>query len=174
MATKYEIKKFIEKKKKEAVSKLKIAHCESLEQAGKQFVAEWAEYINPVREYLAAAGECLEKFIKAAGGKGIRYHERYSGPGNYIRNAEGYLEEDKVSLYFHVPAIAVLKNKQEQEIEGVEAEYTRLIAVTGSMGAKDGIDLLKNLGFDTLELEVPKEMTTALITNIDASKLHIV
>lgn len=172
MPTKYEIKKYLERKKSEALAKLKSAHSEALEQEAARFIKEWEEYINPIREYLGAADECLDKFIKDAGNKGVKYHERYSGPGYYIRSAEEYLDEEKLTSYFRIPSVDLLKAKQVQEIEETEAEFNRLIAVVGSLLAKDGIEILKNLGFDVSELFVEKE-TTAVTTVFDVRKLFI-
>ncbi len=174
MATKHEIKKFLEKKKGEALRKLRGDLSAQIEKAEKDFVSDFVTEISAVKEGLNIASDCFDRLVKAAKNKGIEINNKYYGsPENRINDALSSMKNDSVILYFNNPVICKLKGEGEKKFEEAEREYNRLIAVTGSMLAKDGIELLKSLGFDTADLESPKE-STALITNIDIRKLYIV
>ena len=173
MATKHEIKKFIEVRKKEALSRLKDTHKSDIDAVNQKFLAEYHVLIESIKKELSSATNYFDRLIEAASKSGITYQNNYySNPMIYINNAYSGLSDDEVVRYFDIPAINKLKSKHEKQIDETKHEYDRLIAVTQNMSAKDGIKLLQNLGFNTEELEAVKE-TTALTINIDAKKLFV-
>ena len=173
MATKYEIKKFIERRKNEASVKIINEFTDKIEQAEKKFITKHGERIGEIKADLEAAADNFDLLCKEAEKSGVRYRDKYySSPKYYIDQAFEKMNSKDVMQFFEIPEIEKLKQKREETADESKYEYDRLIAVTQSMSAKDGITFLKNLGFDTSELEAEKEVT-ALTINIDRSKLYV-
>ena len=173
MATKYEIKKFIERRKNEASEKIINEFTDKIEQAEKKFITKHGEKIGEIKADIEAATDNFDLLCSDAEKSGIRYRDKYySSPRYCLDLAYGKMADGEIMNYFEIPTIEKLKQRREETADESKHEYDRLIAVTQSMSAKDGITFLKNLGFDTSELEVEKEVT-ALTINIDRSKLYV-
>jgi hypothetical protein len=128
--------------------------------------------LSKIKADLEAADDNLDLLCSTALSDGIVFQcNYYSNPRKLIEDAYSEMHDSRIVKYFDIPEIVKLRSKYEDLSNETSREYNRLIAVTGNMSAKDGIALLKGLGFDTTRLESVKEVT-ALTVSIDASKLY--
>ena len=175
MATKYEIKKFLERKSLESLAEIQKEYDEKQNEAVKTFCFNHKADLLAVRNALTTLDSDMHVFIK-----NIKTDGSASMLNRYGNNPEYLINElfecftvSGISKKFSINSTEKLKQQHEKTANDTKHEYQRLIALTQSIGAKEGLALLKSLGFETSELELEKQ-ATALITNIDAKKLHIV
>jgi len=173
MATKHDIKKFIEARMQEAKARLNTDRDSEIDMAHQQFIAGINDKIKTVRAELVAALENFERLVSVADATGSAYQSiYYENPKRSIETSLFKIKDDEIIKYFRIPTVEQIRNRYADLCDEALQEYNRLIAVTKNMSAKDGIKLLKDLGFDTSELETVKEIT-ALTIDIDAQKLFI-
>lgn len=174
MATKYEIKKFIERRKNEALSKISHDREAEIASVKTKFATEHQKEMSKVKADLEAAADNFDLLCEAAAQAGITFNNKYYGnPKTYINSALSETSDYNIANYFNIPEVDCLRLRFDKLKEETEREYNRLVAVTGSMSAKEGIELLSSLGFNTSDLEAVKEVT-ALSVSIDINKLYLV
>ncbi len=174
MANKIQIKKFLEKKQQEAIDKLNDESKELQEKAKDAFFEAYEDNFNEIKNEVIATASKSEKLSKAVTELGLAtFGNRYSCPLSYFNELINKLSISNLrGYYIEVVEATKIENRYKKKIEETDREYKSLIALCQANTTKDGIIILENLGFDTSEIEVKQE-STALITNIDASKLFI-
>jgi hypothetical protein len=173
MATKYEIKKFIEHLKSEAHDKSKQVYQEKVGDIKRKFLKEYFSEISSIKLELGAASDFLDTLCERAKATGVTFKsDHWGNPMRLIQDADDSMSDDKLTCYFSIPEIQKAKQLYEKQSEEINREYNKLTAITQNMGAKDGIALLKSLGIDTTDLEAEKPVT-ALTISIDRDKLFL-
>lgn len=173
MATKHEIKKFIERRKSEALDKSDQEYQQSIAEIKHSFIERHSSEISGIKIELEAASDFLERLCESAKLEGIMHHPKnWASPGYYIDAAFEKISGQDITECFRFPEIDKAKQVHELKDEDIRYEYDKLIAISQTMSAKDGLALLKSLGFDTTELEVEKPVT-ALTISIDREKLFL-
>jgi len=174
MATKYEIKKFLERKTIDSLQKVKSDRDLKLNDALNKFIVDHSYEIGVVRKMIIQCDDAIHVLSKQLlSDKTGKINDRYSSsPIYHINELSGSFDKQGIARKFTISEQEKIETKYDITIEGINLEYTKLIAITQTMNAKNGIEYLKELGFDTAELETEKQVT-ALITNIDARKLFI-
>lgn len=174
MATKTEIKRFLERKRIDSIKTVNEEKKLKAKTALEEFVHCHNIDISQIRSAIGIVDAEISKFRSSIkSDKTATMNASYChSPIAMINELSTAFSNSGLAEYFSVVSIDKINDKYKTALSGVESEYTRLIAVTQNMNAKEGIALLKSLGFDTAELEAEKQ-TTTLITNIDARKLYI-
>ena len=174
MATKYEIKKFLGAKAIGSFERIRMERDSMLDDAVDTFIIDHSSLILPIRETITELDSRIKKLNKALRKDGTGYVNKsyYGNPSALVNELTESFSKSGVTEKFGLTSYNDVTDKYKLIIQDAKNEYERLIAVTQSMTAKDGIEFLKNLGFDVMELEIEKQ-STALITNIDAHKLFI-
>lgn len=174
MATKYEIKKFLERRQAETVSKLREDKSVDLASINADFILKNQESISDIRLLLDRVDTVFDSLVKdvEASKMGKFSKDHYQNPSQRLGDIISLFNGTGITYYFDIVKTEKAKAKHEKAEHETIVEYTKLIAVTKTMSVKESIALLKGLGFETEELETEKQ-STALITNIDARKLFI-
>jgi hypothetical protein len=176
MANKVQVRKFLELKRDQAVSRLK-EESEKLQKSSKElFFEDYKVQLDEIKKEVIQSGIKYDQLIKSIEDTGkAGASSRYSTPEYYFNELTNRLTISKHSDdYIKVIDAQNIKNAYSKKVEECESEYNGLIAVCNASNAKDSVLILENLGFDLSEIEIKKEECTSLITNIDASKLFIV
>ena len=173
MATKIDIKRFLEVKKLESVEKLTKIKKDKEEKARNSFFDMQGEKFEDIRlQVISLHDEYHALITSLEDSKMATLRNTYYGASSYFNNVESQLAKINIPSYINITSVESVSRKYDKLIEESSDEYSRLLAVANSVTAKDGIELLNGLGFDTSGIEAKKECTT-LITNIDAKKLFI-
>ncbi|MDF2510435.1 MAG: hypothetical protein K0S04_301 [Herbinix sp.] len=173
MATKYQIKKFLEMKMNEALGKLKSDYAKAADELKVNFTIKFAKIISELNTNIGLADDSLRELIIIAKENGDQWESKYySDPKTYLCKASNDSRPNKITEYFKIKEVELLKIRYEKMCDETSREYKKLIAVSQTMSAKSGIEYIKKLGFDTSNLEAVEE-STALVTVIDAKKLFI-
>jgi hypothetical protein len=174
MANKIQIKRFLETKQQEVLAKLNEESVKLQEQAEDNFFKDFKEKFQNIKSEVASVGAEYDKLAKKLTDSGLAtFGDRYNSPHYCFNELISKCSIGNLKKYYiDVIESEKIKTTYEKKIEETKREYDNLIALCSANSAIDGIKILENLGFDTSEIEVKKE-STALITNIDASKLFI-
>lgn len=173
MATKHEIRKYLERKMNEALVTLEDEFQATKKEIQENFLYEHRNEIAGIKRELSSADDRMDTFIANAKEDGVELSTRYyENPKRLIVRAFDSVSSSSLLSYLTFSEIGKLEVKHSNTQEDTKNEYLRLIGTTQAMGAKDGIELLKNLGFDVSELLVEK-VTTAITTVFDTKKLFI-
>lgn len=173
MATKIDIKRFLEAKKIEVSEKLLKEKKEKEEIARNEFFDLQGFEFKNIRNQVVSAHEEFDTLMKRLSDTKIAVVKSpYYGIGRSLDEPMSKLSTANLPNYINISSVEKVSTSYAKLIDDSKNEYLHLIAVSQSMNAKDGIELLNGLGFDTSDIETKKECT-ALITNIDAKKLFI-
>lgn len=176
MANKVQIRKFLEKKREEAVSKLKEEGYDLYEKSKDIFFDAYSKNFSEIKEELIKTGLKYDSLIKSITDLGLGSHKKgYGSPVNSFNELIGNLSIASLKKYYvSVTEAEKIKERYKQKVEETTAEYNSLIAICQANNSSESIKILENICFNTSEIEVKKEECTVLVTNIDTSKLLIV
>jgi len=173
MANKTEINNFLERKTIECVDKLKEERKEKLNEAIQIFMTRNGVEITKINSLINVFDVTLEKMVSNIEvSKTACINKHYRNPISLSNELHRCFTPYDISDQFTIVECEKVKTKYQKIMQESKTEYERLIAVTRTMDAKDGIVLLEKLGFDISEMQV-KKVVTALMTNIDARKLFV-
>ncbi len=173
MANKTELKRFVELKKSESIQRLIDEKNEKINKEVDKFFEPYKKDIASIRERLISLSSEFDKFAeKIVKTKQGRVREYYDNPVRSFNNIINSLNIDVLKGSISIASVEKTNDEYKTKIQDCKREYDNLIAVIKSVSAKDGMNILINLGFKVDEVSKKKEQT-ALITNIDAKKLFI-
>ncbi|WFR56419.1 hypothetical protein QA584_22825 [Anaerocolumna sp. AGMB13025] len=176
MANKIQIKKFLEKKQQDAKIKLNEMESQEVNEAVISFISTHESDIKKIKILLGSLDRVFDGFISMVNKyETAVYKSEYSNaPGNRIDGLIRFFNGSNIKEYFAITEVKKIEVKYKKLREESYATYDNLIALCQANNAADSVKILENLGFDISEIEVKKEECTALVTNIDVSKLFIV
>lgn len=172
MATKTQIKKFLESKREDVLQELRDRETEAIKQEYDTFFSEHSKELEVIKRMVDNTIDELEALSIKIKGKG-EFKNYYSGnPLSRIYSLRQSLYQDNLKEYIGLNSLDEQKKKFGKQRVEVKDEYNNLIAVCNSNKATDSIEILKNLGFDLTYLEEVKEVTT-LTTTFNKSNLFV-
>jgi hypothetical protein len=175
MANKMQIKKFLELKRNEATDKLKSESIENQEHEKDLFFEAYKEQFSAIKENVIKAGTEYDRLTKSIADLSLADTTSwYNTPGHEFNTLINKLSlENLRTSYIEVKKVKIIESQYNKRVNSTAEEYDNLIAICQANNAADSLKILENLGFNISEIEVKKVECTALITNIDASKLFV-
>lgn len=176
---KSEIIKWLEAKRDKRVYEIQEEEGERLNENQDKYVKKYhlVELVNDIFNKADELQKIITDFNKEVPESDM-IRERYSGVAWRVQILSGLSKHELMheilskDLYSDIGESKAIRSRYTELVSQVCTEYYNLIATCKTMRAKDAIMYLKEVGFDTSELEKPVEkQVTALAVQVNKNLL---